>query len=51
VSSLLPPTDTPDDDSDEEDGSLDPLFSETVATVGWDPLGAPADGDDEEDDD
>jgi hypothetical protein len=51
VSSLLLPTDTPDDASDEEDGSLDLLFSETIATVGWDLLGAPAEGDGEEEDD
>ncbi|CAN6322209.1 unnamed protein product [Urochloa humidicola] len=42
VSSPLPPTDTPDDD---EDDGLDPLFSETVAAGGWDPLRAAAEGD------
>ncbi|PAN44402.1 hypothetical protein PAHAL_9G040100 [Panicum hallii] len=44
VSSPLPPTDTAADD--EEDDGLDPLFSETVGAGGWDPLGAPAEGDD-----
>ncbi|KAG2545034.1 hypothetical protein PVAP13_9KG401365 [Panicum virgatum] len=43
VSSPLPPTDTPDD---EEDDGLDPLFSEAVGAGEWDPLGAPAEGDD-----
>ncbi|RCV40315.1 hypothetical protein SETIT_9G042800v2 [Setaria italica] len=44
VSSPLPPTDSPD--NDEEDDGLDPLFSETVGAGGWDPLGAPAEGED-----
>ncbi|EER90673.1 PH domain-containing protein DDB_G0287875 [Sorghum bicolor] len=51
VPSPLPPTNNPEDDSDEEDDGLDPLFSETVAAGGWDPLGAPAQGDGEEEDD
>ncbi|CAD6215116.1 unnamed protein product [Miscanthus lutarioriparius] len=52
VSSPLPPTDTPDDDSDGyEDDGLDPLFSETVVAGVWDPLGSPAEGDGEDDDD
>ncbi|XP_062212786.1 uncharacterized protein LOC133913610 [Phragmites australis] len=41
-SSPLPQTDTPDE---EEDDWLDPLFSETGAPTGWDPLGAPVEGD------
>nr|CAB3497746.1 unnamed protein product [Digitaria exilis] len=48
VSSPLPPTDTPGSDDEEDDG-LDPLFSETVGgAAGWDPLGLPAEGDEEE---
>ncbi|KAL6636713.1 hypothetical protein ACP70R_024285 [Stipagrostis hirtigluma subsp. patula] len=41
--SPLPPTDSPDE---EEDDGLDPLFSETAGVSGWDPLSAPVDGED-----
>ncbi|TVU44465.1 hypothetical protein EJB05_03908 [Eragrostis curvula] len=43
-SSPLPPTDSPDSESEEDDG-FDPLFSESGPAAGWDPLGAPMDGD------
>jgi hypothetical protein len=43
VSSPMPPTDSPDDD--EEDDGFDPLFSESGPAAGWDPLGMPVVGD------
>ncbi|KAK3145714.1 hypothetical protein QOZ80_3BG0256480 [Eleusine coracana subsp. coracana] len=43
-SSPLPPTDSPD----EEDDGFDPLFSESGPAAGWDPLGAPVEGDGED---
>ncbi|KAK3148985.1 hypothetical protein QOZ80_3AG0211350 [Eleusine coracana subsp. coracana] len=43
-SSPLPPTDSPD----EEDDEFDPLFSESGPAAKWDPLGAPVEGDGED---
>jgi hypothetical protein len=43
VSSPMPPTDSPDDD--EEDDGFDPLLSESGSAAGWDPLGMPVEGD------
>ncbi|KAL6893848.1 hypothetical protein ACP4OV_007946 [Aristida adscensionis] len=47
-SSPLPPADSPDgeeEEEEEEDDGLDPLFAETGGVSGWDPLGAPPEGD------
>ncbi|XP_062214236.1 uncharacterized protein LOC133915185 [Phragmites australis] len=41
-SSPLPPTDSTDEE--EDDDGLDPLFSEIGGSTGWDPLGAPVEG-------
>lgn len=48
VSSPLPPADTAEDEEEEEDDGLDPLFSDSADLAGWDTLGLPTGEDEEE---